>query len=103
MQAENAASAGASVVVIANNNSNGYFRLTPSQGARQPGIPVFAVPLSAYSTIAASIQIGSKLTLQLQSYTLLSSKSPIATPSQSFQAPKKSTCMPFWQRGGSKE
>ena len=74
LQAANAGRAGAAAVIIANNNANGYFRLTPDSGAPAPTFPVFSVPLSTYSQISAAIQLGASLSFQLQRYTFPSCK-----------------------------
>ena len=58
------------MVLIANDDQDGYFLLTPDPDASPPGVQVFSVPLSTYNSIATAIQLGATLVLQLQAYTL---------------------------------
>ena len=70
VQAHNAVNAGAAVVLIANDNQDGYFLLTPDPSASPSSVPVFSVPLSTYNSISMAIQLGAMLALELQTYTL---------------------------------
>ena len=58
------------MVLIANDDQDGYFLLTPDPDASPPSVPVFSVPLSTYNSISTAIQLGAMLVLQLQAYTL---------------------------------
>ena len=70
VQAANAVRAGAISAIIANNNANGYFRLTPDTNAASPTVPIFSVPYSTYTVLSAAILTGAALKLQYQTYTL---------------------------------
>ena len=58
------------MLLIANNGIGGYFNLIPDSGATPPTIPVFSIPLRIFSLIAAAVQAGTGLQIQLLSYTL---------------------------------
>lgn len=77
MQAQNAKAAGVSLLLVANNGPGGYIRMDPDPGAAAPGIPVFAVPLSTYTLLAAQLQGGTALNMKLQPHSPPTGKLPI--------------------------
>ena len=74
LQVQNAINAGAQVVILGNNNANGYFRLSKDANAVTPSVPALSVPLSTYLQASTAIQLGVSLTVQIMDTVLSQSK-----------------------------
>lgn len=99
MQVQSAQISGASLLLVANSNANGYFRLTADAGQPLPAMPAFSVPLSTFTTLSGALQLGGNLSLRLQNYTLPSSEAlprnySIVPPFISFRIQVPSTFRP---------
>lgn len=70
LQVRDAANAGATMLILGNNNANGYFRLDKDANAASPSIPAFSIPQSAYTQIFQSLQAGASFNIQVQDITL---------------------------------
>ena len=62
------------MLIVGNNNGNGYFRLSPDRNAATPRIPAFSIPQKLYNQLFVATQLGSDLTLQVQDTTMPTSQ-----------------------------
>lgn len=77
-QVLNAQAVGAAVVIVANNNVTGFFKIFPETGPSSPNpkIPSASIPASYARPLWSALKGGSRLRVRFLNYTLPTGKNP---------------------------